>query len=153
MKASLLSFASIPVALAAVAQQSHQAAHHRAAADAFKAMKWSLAKAGPAVSPSKLDLSPSPDRTEELVVYGKRIRHENHGGEPTDVLTFGPATLTGTTQAGLSSFRGMTITAAVPVPGVTGLDAVLDVSGGHDQVNSSTTATSAAVVAGLKIKF
>jgi hypothetical protein len=88
-----------------------------------------------------------------LIVYGRRIRHEIHRDEPKDVLTLGRATLTGTTESGLPGFKGMTITASVPVPGISGLDAVLDASGGHDQVNSSTTAASAALTAGLKLKF
>jgi len=153
MRASLLSFALIPVTLAAAAQQAPHPVRRATASNVFKPTDWSLMEAGRGVSPQKLELSPSPDGTEELIVYGKRIQHEDRPAGPAGVLTLGPATLTGTTQTNMPGLRGMTITAAVPVPGIAGLDAVLNVSGGHDQVNSSTTAASAAAVVGLRMKF
>jgi hypothetical protein len=152
MQASLLSLVLTSVALAAAAQ-APRAVTRPAAADAFKPTHWSLTEAGPTVSLPKLELSASQEGPEELVVYGKRILQEDHPAESADVLALGPATLTGTTQAGLPGFRGMTVTATVPVPGVAGLDALLNVSGGHDAINSSTTSASAAVVAGLKMKW
>ncbi len=100
----------------------------------------------------KLDLAPPGDEVEDLTVYGKRIHPQDQNPAPAP-LTLGPATLSGTTRSERPGFSGLTITAAVPVPGVSGLDATLDISGGHDQVNPTTTAVSAAAIAGLKLKF
>jgi hypothetical protein len=47
----------------------------------------------------------------------------------------------------------MTITGAIPVSGVPGLDAVAKLSGGHDAVTSSNTRESAALTVGFSLKF
>ncbi len=64
-----------------------------------------------------------------------------------------PATLAGSTVQTQPNRTGLTVSAAVPVSGVPGLDAVLDVFGGHEAVNATTTTPSAAVTAGFRLSF
>ena len=90
--------------------------------------------------------------TEEITVYARR-----HAAPPANEdqkrLALGPVAISGSTGTNEIGFSGMTVTAAVPVPGVPGLDAVTNLSGGHDAVNSSTTRESASLTAGLRLKF
>ena len=61
-------------------------------------------------------------------------------------------TLTATTSD-QANFTGLKVTAALPIGGLPGLDAVVNLSGGYDQVNASTTTGSEAATAGLRLQF
>jgi len=121
-------------------------------ANAFTPVPWASLESGFSTPAQKLDLTAEIAGADNLTVYGKRRHHEDRKPVP-ERLTLGPATLTGTTRSDRPGFSGLTVTAAVPVLGIAGLDATLDVSGGHDALNASTSSASAAAVAGLKLKF
>jgi len=110
----------------------------------------------PAARPSgviTLDAANDPEGAEHITVYAKRRRAAPGQDAPAAGLALGPARLTGTDSLRQGNQSGMTITAAVPITGVPGLDAVVTAFGGHDAVNTSTTATTAAVTAGIRLNF
>jgi hypothetical protein len=100
-----------------------------------------------------LRMSPTEEVVEEVTVYGKRHTHAEEEKKVDNFpITIGPATIE-SSQIQNGSFSGMAVSAAIPIAGVPGLDATFNLSGGHDQLNASTTATSGAVTAGLRLKF
>ncbi len=100
-----------------------------------------------------LNLDPiSALNAEEVTVYARRhlARPPSATQNPT---AFGPVVLSGGTATGRIGFSGMTVSASVAVPGVPGLEAVANLSGGREAVNASNTTQSAALTAGLRLKF
>ncbi len=109
-------------------------------------------KAGADKPVLNLQVSPTEEVVEEITVYGRRHAHELDTERLREApVTIGPAAISGR-QVQEGSFSGLTITAAVPMGGVPGLEATLNLSGGHDQLNASSTATSAAATAGLRLR-
>ena len=102
---------------------------------------------------TRLDLGFDHGTVEELVVYGRRRQRSDDLEKPMAPLTLGPVTVTGSTATRLPGFRGMQVTGSVPIPGAAGLRAEANLSAGHDQVNTSATAASAAATIGLKLDF
>ena len=138
-------------------RDKHSAKKHSVAPEAAQDFKVSqvaaLRGASATGQTTRLDLRANMDTAEELTVYGVR-RHRSEGPDAAPaLLTLGPATLAGSAETDLPSFRGLRMSASVPIPGVAGLGAVANLSAGHDQVNTGTTVTSVAATAGLKLDF
>ena len=135
----------------------HTQASPKAAPAAFQVADWATLtspSSTKAANPAGLNVDVAANDVEEILVLGKRQRHGVQESTPDDSkIQFGPATVTGTTNSDRPDFSGVKVTAAIPVGGIPGLDAVMNVSGGYDQVNASTTTTSAAATVGLRLKF
>jgi len=116
----------------------------------FAVARWASLP-GPA---NTLNLANLQDATgaEQITVYARR-RHASAPPNQLPAFALGPARLTGTDSARQATQSGLAITAAIPLAGVPGLDATLTAFGGHDAVNTSTTATTASLTAGLRLKF
>ena len=105
-------------------------------------------------SERRLNLDVVSNDVEEITVYGKRLKRTERGlADNNSQIRLGSATVTGTTHSDQADFSGLKVTAAVPISGIPGLDAVMNVSGGYDQVNASTTTSSAAATVGLRLRF
>jgi hypothetical protein len=100
-----------------------------------------------------LRMSPTEQAVEEITVYGRRhVHEENPQRLQNSPIRIGAATIEGS-ETSRGSFSGMAVSAAIPIAGVPGLEATFNLSGGHDQLNASTTTTSANATAGLRLKF
>ncbi len=90
--------------------------------------------------------------TEDITVFAKRhIARPSAQAEAPVALGF--IALSGGSKTDQIGFSGVAVTAAIPVAVVPGLDAVANLSGGHDAVSSSTTRESAALTAGFRLRF
>jgi hypothetical protein len=93
------------------------------------------------------------DQSESITVYGKR-RPRAAGWHGDDApLAFAGVTVTGSRDTGLPGVSGLTIRASTPLSIVPGLDLELNVTGGHEQINDSSTVPTAAAVAGVRLHF
>ena len=123
---------------------------------AFQVADWATLTGPSSKSASwvGLNVDVAADDVEEILVLGKRQRHGVQESVPDDSrIQFGPAIVTGTTNSDRPDFSSLKVTAAIPVGGIPGLNAVMNLSGGYDQVNASTTSTSVAATVGLRLKF
>ena len=151
----------------AVSTKSKRADHNRSSkhvqaprpgsSSPFRIANWaSLNDQSPTkpLNETRLNIDVVSDGVEDITVYGKRLRRTEQ--KPTDdnpAILLGPVTVTGTTHSDQANFSGVKITGAIPIGGVPGLEAVMNVTGGYDQINASTTASSAAATIGLRLKF
>ena len=125
-----------------------------AASSAFRVTAASpIGVTAPSAGMGGLDLdSISAWDTEDITVFAKR-----HIARPPALaqapVALGSIALSGASKTDQIGFSGVTVTAAIPVAGVPGLDAVANLSGGHGAVSSSTTRESAALTAGFRLKF
>ena len=71
---------------------------------------------------------------------------------PPPDWNFGPVHITGGPLAGPGR-SGIQITAAPPVVGVPGLDAVVNASGGRDATTQGGVVAAAAITAGVRLHF
>jgi hypothetical protein len=147
------------IALASKATTQKRVRTHVPAKPRFQVTTWdSLADKAPGTTRGGLALdmtaATTRDVVEEMTVYGRRRGSVGSVPDGQDMPTgLGPIMLSGTTDSRQSGFSGMTVTAAVPIASAPGLDAVLNLSGGHDALSATTTKAAAAATMGVKLAF
>lgn len=122
----------------------------------FRVARWASLgeqKTGPLGRGLDLQVQESVSDVEEIVVFGHRHAHaRDTESARDDALTWGPVTF-GSAASDRRGVSGLTMTAAVALGGIPGLDAVFGLGGGHNQVNETTTKAEAAATAGLRWRF